>query len=290
EMAAHAQQWKLEEQYVAATARRISSAANVPATSAVLSGDPVEELCRRARETGADLTVMTSHGRTGLSRAWLGSIAVGVVRRSAIPVLVLRPTDHRPISDVERQLFSRILVPLDGSELARDILPAAAALARCSGGQIVLLRVVHPVPALAVNPDVLFAYAPPVPDDAATRPLVEEAERDLVEASRMLAESGARVVAHRVIVAEHVAQAIIGVASGAGADVIAMSTHGRGTSRLALGSVADKVLRASGLPLLMRRPAKVAEESLAVGVAAAADQLPALSPGWARVPPESGIR
>lgn len=279
EMPAHAQRWKEEEQYVAAAARRVSAAASVPVTSAVLSGEPVEELCRRARQIGADMTVMTSHGRTGVSRAWLGSVAVGMVRRSATPVLVLRPTDHRPVSAADQPLFRRILVPLDGSELALEILPAAAALARSTGAQIALLRVVQPVPMLTLNPDVLFVYMPPLPDEGATRLLVEEAERDLVAASRTLAEAGTPVVERRVVVADHVAQAIIGVASGAGADVVAMSTHGQGISRLVMGGVADKVLRASGLPVLMLRPAKVEDEAPFVAATEIAARLPALAAG-----------
>jgi len=61
-----------------------------------------------------------------------------------------------------------------------------------------------------------------------------------------------------VIVASNVAHGIIDFALGHDIDAIAMSTHGRGASRLVLGSIADKVLRASGLPLLLHRPVEVA--------------------------------
>src|SRR5437899_8764831 len=87
---------KAEEAYLESVATELSSSASVPVTHAVVSGSPVDMICARARETGANLIVMTSHGRTGLSRAWLGSVADAVVRRSAVPVLMLRPIDTPP--------------------------------------------------------------------------------------------------------------------------------------------------------------------------------------------------
>jgi len=72
-------------------------------------------------------------------------------------------------------------------------------------------------------------------------------------------QSGGLEVDWRVVVAPHIARAILDFVSAHEIDVIAMSTHGRGASRLLIGSVADKVLRGSEVPLLLRRPPEVRE-------------------------------
>ena len=64
---------KYEQKYVEAVAAELSSGAGVPVTHGVVGGEAVDMICKRAWDVDADLTVMTSHGRTGLSRAWLGS-------------------------------------------------------------------------------------------------------------------------------------------------------------------------------------------------------------------------
>src|SRR5512132_1853966 len=82
--------WAEEQHYLESIAAELSSGSSVPVTYAALKGEPVEMICQRIRDVHADLVVMTSHGRTGLSRSWLGSIADGVLRHSTVPVLMLR--------------------------------------------------------------------------------------------------------------------------------------------------------------------------------------------------------
>ena len=96
----------------------------------------------RAREIDADLIVMTSHGRTGLSRMWLGSVADGLIRHSRVPVLLLRPIDAAAPRPFAHGLYKHILVPFDGSAASEEVLPAALALAKCGSARISLLRVV----------------------------------------------------------------------------------------------------------------------------------------------------
>jgi nucleotide-binding universal stress UspA family protein len=254
----NAEQWSDEEKYLEWIAGELASGASIQATHTVQRGEAVDMISKRAREIDADLIVMTSHGRTGLSRAWLGSVADGVLRHSAIPVLMLRPVESKADRLAAHRLFEHILVPLDGSALAADILSPTSALGRCSGARVTLLRVVQPVPLMTVDVDMSFTYPPFVQDDEATQQLVEEATQQLDEMSRRLAdEAGINVDAH-VVVSVRIAQAIVDFASGHGVDVIAMSTHGRGASRFLLGSVADKVLRGSALPMLIQRPIGVA--------------------------------
>jgi nucleotide-binding universal stress UspA family protein len=269
---------KADEAYLDSVATELSSGASVPVTHAVLRGSPADMICARARETGANLIVMTSHGRTGLSRVWLGSVADAVVRRSTVPVLMLRPIDKPADRVAARHLFHRILVPLDGSRLASEALEPAASLAQCSDASVVLLRMVQPVPLVTpfdINQP--FVYPPPIPDAEATDQVVQEASRRLDEVARDLQERSGVKVEAKIVVAGRVAEDIIDFARGDDVDVIAMSTRGRGASRLLLGSIADKLLRASALPMLLRRPVGVDGDESLLSAADVAEQLPALS-------------
>lgn len=250
-----------EDEYLTVVANELRTGAGVPTTHAVLEGETIVSVSDRARDTGADLIVMTSHGRTGLSRAWLGSVAEGVLRRSPVPILVLRPVKSTGDRRAAHHLFKRVLVPLDGSALSMDILPAAAMLARCSNAGLVLLRIVQPVPLVTMEVGVPYVYPAPIPDDAATERIVDEAKQDLADIARGLATHGLEIETH-VVVDPHVATGIMDFARAQKIDAIAMSTHGRGVSRLFLGSVTDKVLRAAGLPVLVHRPVEVRVEKL----------------------------
>ncbi|HEY8257425.1 MAG TPA: universal stress protein, partial [Gemmatimonadales bacterium] len=114
-------------------------------TSAVtLTGKPGPALARYVQEMGIDLVVMTTHGRGGLQRAWLGSVADYMVHNSKTPVLLLRPKETDAGTD-RTPGAGQILVPLDGSPIAEEALEPAAALAQALGAEITLIQVVAPV-------------------------------------------------------------------------------------------------------------------------------------------------
>ena len=137
-------------------------------------------------------------------------------------------------------MFGKILVPLDGSPLAEAILPQVTELARVHGAELILLRV-----ALAHG----FPGADPT---EAQLEAVREGEKYLEGVEKELASRGLR--ASRVVRYGHAAEEILDHAAFGGIDLIAMSTHGRtGVGRWVLGSVAEKVLRASSTPLLLLR-------------------------------------
>lgn len=255
--------WQDEERYLQSIANEISSGTGVPVACAVIEGEKVEMICKRAWDVGAELIVMTSHGRTGISRAWLGSAADGVIRQSAIPVLMLRPVQGKAARLAARQPFKRILVPLDGSALAAEALSSATVLAQCTGASITLLRVVVPVPIIAGDAGMPFVYPYPIamPDVTETNHMADEAKRELTDAARHLQGQGIANVATEVVVEASAARGIIDFANGHDTDVIAMSTHGRGASRLFLGSVADKLIRGSEIPVLVYRPRAVREKT-----------------------------
>jgi nucleotide-binding universal stress UspA family protein len=265
----NAERWNDECEYLETIVRELVSGAAVAVSHDVMRGGVVEMISQRAHDVDADLIVMTSHGRTGLSRMWLGSVADGVIRRSSVPVLLLRPVEDGN-RRAAAQVFKKILVPLDGSSVGADALPSAQALAHSSGARLVLLRVVQPVPMIIVDAGMSFAYPPPVTDAVLTDRLADEAKQEVAEFARRAREEGGVEIESHVIVGASVAQSIVDFAHGHGIDAIAMSTHGRGASRLLMGSIADKVLRASDLPMLMRRPVGVIEVAEATQIPPAA--------------------
>lgn len=252
-----ASQRAAEDAYVTRVVGDIARDFSVNTTGAALNGPVVEAIAKRAREVSADLVVITSHGRTGLSRAWLGSVADGIIRHVGIPVLMLRPTSLEPTVAVPLPVFRRIVVPLDGSAESQRILDAAVVVARCGNASITLMRVVQPVPLITPQADVSMLYPAFVVDDVATAQLAHDARQHLAGIARTLEEKGIAGIETEVLVEDGVARAVVNFATTHGADLVAMSTHGRGASRLLIGSVADKILRASTLPMLLLGPVHV---------------------------------
>ena len=205
-------------------------------------GDPATEIARLAGERSADLIVMSTHGRSGLGRALLGSVADTLVRRTQLPLLLVRA--GLPLDRWEHGL-RRILVPLDGSGLAEAALPRVAALARASGARVTLLQVVGP-PAPELRPSEVAGL--PEDDEA----LAERARRYLAGAAARLSEQGVGVETE--VTFGWPAERIGAAAAEGHADLIAMSTHARGgLDRLIVGSVADQVLRRAEVPVLLVR-------------------------------------
>jgi nucleotide-binding universal stress UspA family protein len=246
--------------YLDAVAQRAEAAAGVRVTPVLLEGGITEQIRRRAAELPADLVVMTTHGRGPLGRFWLGSVADELLRRLAVPLLLVRPHAGEPDLAAEPPL-EHLLVPLDGSELAERMLEPAVALGRLTAADYTLLRVIKPV--LPVAPG-LGGVAGLTLDDKAQgllertravhRQLCREAQSYLDRVAGGLEARGLRVRT-RVAVEEQPAVAILNEAVPPGVDAVALETHGRrGLSRLLLGSVADKVIRGAAVPVLVHRP------------------------------------
>jgi nucleotide-binding universal stress UspA family protein len=143
-------------------------------------------------------------------------------------------------------MYKKILVPLDGSTLAEKVLPHAQALAKSEDAELVLLRV--PLPP---SPE-FFARNPGLATE-----IIEDTEKEtqtyLEKEERVVKGSGNQV---QTIMREGpVAETILQVADEIHADLIAMSTHGRtGLQRMLVGSVADKVVRLSHIPVMLIHP------------------------------------
>ncbi len=152
-------------------------------------------------------------------------------------------------------MYKKILVPLDGSALAEAALPSAQALAHCTGAEIVLVR---------VAPAVVYEYLVPEPMAASIAPEGIEANREEIQlyldhVAAGLRREGLHVSTHYC--QGPVADAILDYAQAARADLIVMSTHGRsGLARWIIGSVADRVVHAAPIPVLLIRPSLAAAE------------------------------
>lgn len=204
----------------------------VDTSARFLDGDVVPGLQRQLSQGGASLVVMMTHGRGGRSDYWLGSVAEGLIRVSPVPVLLLRAGSEWP-GKLQEPLFRRVLVPLDDSSIASEVLPYALWLAQPGETALALVTVADP------------ALAP-------TGRLM--AEQRLAEMADDIRANGFEVKT-TVVSSQHAAQAILAFAEERAIDLIALTTHGRGTlGRLLLGSTADKVVRGAHVPVLVYPP------------------------------------
>ncbi len=214
-----------------------------------LKGRVEQALEQHVAESGADLVVMATHGRGGLNRMWLGSVAHHMARHSPEPVLFVRP-HATGVSWLGEPLLRRLVIPLDGSELAETVLDRAVMLAMPGETELALLRIVVPLPS-GSYPDITEGI-PLDQDDLSRRQ--RDAEQYMQRVSAELRASGFATTV-RVEAARHVARAILDYAEEVDADLIALATHGRGAAaRVVLGSVADKILRGAPMPVLTFRP------------------------------------
>jgi nucleotide-binding universal stress UspA family protein len=144
-------------------------------------------------------------------------------------------------------MYRKILVPLDGSKVAEGVLPHAKALAYSEGAELILLTV-------GANPAVDFAFSDPGLAQSAVSEQEERSKKYVTEVEHQLQAAGFKT--STVLRVGSVAEVILGVAEELGVDCIAMSTHGRtGPARWLLGSIAERVVHNSKVPVLLIRAA-----------------------------------
>ena len=244
----------------------ISGISGTPAIRAeVLTGYPADEILRYAFEKDVDLILMATHGWSGVRRWILGSVADKVLKASTIPVWLVRanvPAEN--IRGLGRG--SRILVPLDGSELAEMVLPHVEALALQPGTEpvdVILLSVIEPLvlPASVALPEASLNWGR-LSEEHMLRAR-KGLDEYLLNTGDKLKEAGVSV-RHEVLEGRP-ADEIIDYAAKNRVDLVIMATHGRsGLSRWAYGSVAEKVLMSSTSPILLVRPPTVNTPSASI--------------------------
>ena len=239
---------------LAAVAERLKRETSLRVDIECLDGPVVPTLQRYLADRRPDLVVMMTHGRGGLSRLWLGSVAEGLVRTASVPLLLVR-FETESQSDPAAPPFRHILVPLDGSAMADEVLNHVVSLGTPGVTVYVLLTILVP---LSKRTGADFEAADDSSDADHQRVVALEY---LTTVANELRESGAIVEVH-VEAHQQAAHGILDAASRQHADLIALSTHGRGgVSRLLHGGVADKVLRGATVPIILYPPERVRAES-----------------------------
>jgi nucleotide-binding universal stress UspA family protein len=246
-----------ERAYLHSVAERVKSLVRVPVQAIVAEGLVVDTLQKQVETANADLVVMTTHGRGALARFWLGSVADDLLRKLSVPTLLIKPGDG-PADFGTEVVFQHTLIALDGSPWAEEAIEPAVALGNMMNADYMLLRVVRPPVPWTVD----YAHAPVTPQVAQMlerlrvfhQAEVKEAGDYLDKIARSLAARSLRAQT-RVVSAEQTASAILEAAQSGATNLIAVATHGRrGVRRMVLGSVADKVVRGAGVPVLVYRP------------------------------------
>ena len=249
------------ERSVRGRAERLSADIGRPVSAEIAEGfDVARTLVDRAAEPDTDFVVMATRAAGTVGRALRGSVADRVMRESPRPVVLVPPgTDDTRGKHIR---LGRVLVPLDGSELALRVIDHLLALPKASDLEYVLAEVITSgfvnrdakpeVPEAERETPVLDAYSG-LPDVARARQ--QAAQRLNVVADRLRAR-GAEAVEVRVVEAADPAAAINRLVRGALVDFIAMSTRGAGgLKRFVLGSVAERLVRESEVPVLLVSPA-----------------------------------
>jgi nucleotide-binding universal stress UspA family protein len=220
--------------------------------SAVLVGHPAEEILKYGKKNKASLIAMTTHGRSGVQRWALGSVADKLARHSSVPVWLVRCDVPKEVIHAEWP-EKRILVLLDGSKRAERVLPYVAHHAKMSGAVVTLFRVCQQ-PTLSPFAD----YATAVPLTGAelleqwTTEELKQCNLYLGRPEKRLKRAGIKVKAEAVL--GDTREEIIDYIGRNHFDLVVLTSHGRsGVARWALGSVAERVLQRCPVPLLLVR-------------------------------------
>ena len=238
----------LTELYALAAECRASTSADI--TVDLHAGPVADVLENYARRREVDLIVISTHGRSGISRLSQGSVTDWLIRHTSIPVLVVKPVSSYLNPQVAKP-FKHVVVPLDGSTLAEQVLPRVLTLATLEEAEITLLHV------RTSRPDSQDKIADP---DITWWDKDTAAQEYLFRIGKKLSRNGVHVRT-AIVASENVPDAIGEFAAREKADLVAIATHGRGgVARMIRGSVADAVMLSGTTSMLVFRPEKVADK------------------------------
>ena len=249
-----AEQQRRSQRYLSEVRERLQPT-EYPLTTVTLPGWPDQAIAEWARQDPDALVVMTTHGRGGLARWALGSVADRVLHTVPNAVLIVRANDTEAVPAG----FRTVLVPVDGSNLAEMALEHAVSLAMALEAKVALIRTTHTARhyrSRIAGSAVASGYSPDRFVNELMRDDADEVSNYLTQVqNRLVAEHGENSRAD-ILHLRHdsPAQAIIEHAETQ-PTLIVMTSHGRGgVGRLILGSVADRVVRHSNAPVLVIRP------------------------------------
>ncbi len=214
------------------------------------AGDVAESVVDHSQEFGADLVVLSTHGRSGLRGFLFGSIAQRALQRGTSPILLVNPTVE---GEAPPFLCRRILVPLDGTPAHEPALGVASTLGRAWHAPLHLEIVVPTVGTLSGDEAAAGVFMP-----LAKRALLDLAERGAEEYVHGLA---ATLMTEGLSTTSHVsrgepAACLLEAAGRVGADLVVMASHAKGAlDAFWSGSLTPKVIEKLARPLLLVRAA-----------------------------------
>jgi nucleotide-binding universal stress UspA family protein len=238
------------EAYLQRIVRRLQTD-GIPARGIVKKESPEDAILQVSRDEKIDLIAMSTHGRTGLERWMLGSVAEKILRTAEVPLLIVHsfkripgavsvPLAGEPVS------FKSIVVPIDMGEASLAVLPWIERLSKVYPLEVALL---HVLPESA--PTILAEHGEirvPAPTGAAATP---EPPPTIRTALDRLTTAGIKV--RPITASGKPPEKIVEVAGSGGFDLLAMATHGRssGLRRWVMGSIAEQILRSSPIPIFV---------------------------------------
>jgi len=230
-------------EYLEEVARSFPNSFNVTCSAEI--GNPAEVIVDRGSAHEDTLIAMSTHGRSGVQRWLLGSVADKVLHAATNPLFVLRSTDESKTTD--EATLKTILVPLDGSLLAELVLPHVAAMAKKMKLEVELLRV-YSVALPSYIDEGFTVDLQPLREN-----MKEEVKSYLDKKARQLISYGVDKVSTLVLEGDAPGE-IIDMAREFSDNLVAICTHGRsGIGRWILGSVTDRIVRHCGDPVLIIR-------------------------------------
>jgi nucleotide-binding universal stress UspA family protein len=224
--------------------------AGVRVKHVVRIGSPVGVILDVVEEEKATMIALATHGSSGVKRVLFGSVAEDVIRRTPVPVLLLRPFwsyELLPAVAPEQRPIRNLLLPVDGSDLSAEALPGVIEFADLFETRVVLLRVLEEK-----------KRKPASLDEKA------EAEKQLQALARTLEKKGVETLS--LVEKGDPTEQILKAARFHEIDLIALTTHGRsGLRRAVTGSVTENVLRKATAPLLITRNTGAAKKGKSRG-------------------------
>jgi nucleotide-binding universal stress UspA family protein len=210
----------------------------------VREGKAAESVIEFARSSNADLILLSSHGQSGISGWNISSVVQKIILRAQTSVMIVRAY-HPAIQELERMCYGRILLPLDGSQRAENVLPTAATLARQHKALVLVAHIVH-------HPE-MPRRTPPAQEDIDLANQV--VERNRVEAENYLHEIQSRLDARvetRLLVHDSASAALHALVEQEKVDLVILSAHGyTGDTRWPYGSLVISFIAYGSTPLLI---------------------------------------
>lgn len=214
----------------------------------VLAGNPAETILKLIEDRHADVLALATHGRSGLGRWWYGSVAGEVAQRAGTPRLIVGPKVlAQPTKTIK---VDAVLVPLDGSKLSESALEPGVRIAKAFGAALHVVQVISPT-----SQTFLFDVPSATSVDIATQ--IEPGVEEYLKGVGQRFAHEAKVMT--CVLRGPPADALVEYIEKHGVDLVVMASHGRGgLVRVALGSVADRLLQGDA-PVYLIRPTEQAE-------------------------------